>query len=223
MKIGDKFTRLTIISTPFTMKGRKFIKCKCDCNNTISVRIDKLKSNHTRSCGCLQKEKVSQSSRTHGQSKTRLYQIWCHMKNRCYKDNNSFYEVYGGRGIIICEEWLNSPEVFMEWSNKNGYSDNLQIDRINNNGNYSPNNCRWVSCSENIRNQRLLRSTNTSGYRGVSLRKDTNRYTARIVVDYKEISLGCFDTAKEAAVARDQFITEHHLNYPLNFPLKKHP
>ena len=90
----------------------------------------------------------------HGESKTRLYLIWHHIKDRCLNLNHKFYEYYGGRGITICPEWTNDYIKFRDWALSNGYKENLQINRINNNGNYEPNNCNWVTSADNCQNKR---------------------------------------------------------------------
>ena len=92
--------------------------------------------------------------RTHGESKTRLYRVWAHMKGRCNNPNDHGYKDYGGRGIKICDEWNNSYESFREWAIHNGYQEDLTIDRVNVNGNYEPNNCRWVTNLVQARNKR---------------------------------------------------------------------
>ncbi len=131
----------------------------CDCGNNIEARIDCLTQGLVKSCGCLKKEQdlinLTKYHR-HKLSHTKLWDTYYGMKSRCYDKNDSHYSYYGGRGIIICDEWLNSFDAFAQWSVENGFSDNLQIDRIDNNGNYEPSNCRWVTLKENCRN----RSTN---------------------------------------------------------------
>jgi hypothetical protein len=102
------------------------------------------------SCGCLRK---AGSHRTHNLSDTRLYRIWGNIKSRCYNTNIRQYKDYGARGITVCNEWLNSFEVFYEWAMANGYSEELTIDRIDVNGNYEPSNCRWITMKEQSKNR----------------------------------------------------------------------
>lgn len=151
--IGQKYGRLTVIRKADS--GRERYVCQCDCGNTIILVPSRIKKR--KSCGCYEKENlriISKSALTHGKTNTRLYGIWCKMKDRCYNPNIEHYDCYGGRGITICDEWSNSFEVFYEWAMQNGYADNLSIDRINVNGNYEPNNCRWATKTEQMRNRR---------------------------------------------------------------------
>lgn len=162
---GKKFGRLTAIECVGKTKRNEAIwKCACDCGNILNVRSYPLKSGHTKSCGCLKKEEESNRKehphkKTHGLSGTRIYIIWCNMKSRCYNENNTFYSYYGGRGITVCEEWKNNFEAFYNWAMSNGYKENLEIDKIDNDKGYSPENCRWIdrtSQMNNIRNNKKL-------------------------------------------------------------------
>lgn len=127
-------------------------KCKCECGSEIVVTSNNLKRGHTKSCGCISKKKPHNYK--HGKVQSRLYNIWSNMKQRCYNSKNKSFLDYGARGITICTEWKENFDFFYNWAIKNGYADNLTIDRINFNGNYEPNNCRFISKEEQARNKR---------------------------------------------------------------------
>lgn len=133
---------------------RRMFLCQCDCGSEIICSLANLTSGNTSSCGCLKRELVSKNNSTHHQSKTRLYKCWLRMRNRCYREENENYAYYGGRGIKVCDEWKDSYETFAKWATENGYNDTLTIDRIDCDGNYSPDNCRWITQKEQTRNTR---------------------------------------------------------------------
>lgn len=168
------------------------------------------------SCGCYRRKLLKRGNIKHGMSKERLYKILLCMKDRCYNKNHQSYIHYGGKGVSICKEWENYS-CFKDWALKNGYNGNLSIDRIDVNGNYEPNNCRWVNQSVQTRNSARIRSTNKTGYRGVSKRTDYDSYTCRITVNYKRITLGTFKTKIEAAKAYDKYIIDNNLEHTKNF------
>lgn len=151
---GQKFGRLTAL-----YKLRNYHKhgsywlCACECGNFKEVYLGSLTSGATTSCGCYHKEISKNVNLKHGKRHTRLYKIWKGIKQRCYNSNNTYYRNYGGRGIIICDEWLRNFINFYDWAILNGYNDNLTIDRINNDGNYEPNNCRWATAKQQARNR----------------------------------------------------------------------
>ena len=153
MYVIEKYNRWTILKEVGIKNGINYILCKCDCGTEREVQEYNVINGYSKSCGCLKKEVnrdiILNINRTHGKSGTRLHNIWCNMKQRCFNKNASGYYNYGGKGVTVCEDWLNY-ESFENWALSNGYDDDLQIDRINVNGNYEPNNCRWVTKSFNI-------------------------------------------------------------------------
>lgn len=148
--IGDKFGRLIVIRFDKVVKGNYRWICKCECGNFKSVSYTSLTFGRSRSCGCLAQE----TRLKHGHSKSRLYSVWTNMKTRCLNPNDDYYEGYGGRGIRVCNEWMQDFSSFYEWANKNGYEEDLTIDRVNNDGHYEPNNCRWVKLDVQMNNKR---------------------------------------------------------------------
>lgn len=157
---GQKFGRLIVTKVSRQVqkanRTRYYWLCQCDCGNEKEVRTDCLTSGLVQSCGCIKKEQdrinLTKFHR-HKMSSTRIYHIWQKMKDRCLNPKVKSYVNYGGRGIKICDEWLVFDN-FGNWAVSHGYDDNLQIDRINNNKGYSPDNCRWISVKENCRNRR---------------------------------------------------------------------
>lgn len=150
--IGKRYGRLIVLDVEDKCV-RKF-KCQCDCGNIYYAIPCDLENGSVKSCGCLQRE-ISENS----VSNDRLYYVWNGMRSRCYNPNNTRYESYGGRGIAICDEWLNDYEKFKEWAYSTGYNEAAEkgectIDRIDVNGNYEPDNCRWISIQEQQKNKR---------------------------------------------------------------------
>lgn len=163
-RVGERFGRLVVIS-----RGDDYVapngsihvrwNCRCDCGNYTLVDSCQLVTGKTQSCGCLHLEHLQRGNVKHGGASDRLYKVYHNMKNRCYNINSDDYKYYGGRGIRICDEWLDNYQSFKEWAYANGYDKDAPkgectIDRIDVNKNYEPSNCRWVSMEVQSRNRR---------------------------------------------------------------------
>lgn len=151
---GMKFTRLTALKVVGKTKdNRPAWLCRCDCGNEVVVSEHSLKQNRTKSCGCYKRDMHLKSHYKHGRCGTRLYRIWNNMRNRCDRPSSDNYKWYGGRGISYKKEWSDFSS-FAAWAIANGYDDSLELDRIDTNGNYTPDNCRFVTHRMNCQNRR---------------------------------------------------------------------
>lgn len=144
---GKRFGKLTVIGFSHFKGSHSFWNVKCDCGLEKVIRARQLTSGDTKSCGC-----IGKFSKRYKLDNDRIYRMWNHMLSRCYNKNDSSYYRYGERGIIVCDEWKNSYHTFREWAINNGYSDELSIDRIDNDGNYNPNNCKFSTAKEQMNN-----------------------------------------------------------------------
>lgn len=158
---GKRFGRLVAVRAVGKSNGRYIWECVCDCGNETCVVGSKLTNGHTKSCGCIRKDGTRKPAYSHGLCRSRLYRIWSNIKTRCSNPNAENYMYYGGKGIAVCEEWSKSFQSFYEWSIKNGYKDGLTIDRKNSDGDYCPQNCQWITQSENATRANTKRWANS--------------------------------------------------------------
>lgn len=151
---NKKYGKLTIImEADESSLWKRNMLCRCDCGNEIIVSLSNLRQRHTLSCGCYLPEWIRKHKTTHNLRKHSIYRIWAGMKSRCKNPRASHFEHYGGRGIKVCDEWINDFVAFYNWAITNGWQQSLEIDRINNDGNYEPSNCRFVTHQINSQNR----------------------------------------------------------------------
>lgn len=186
----------------------------CKEKTHFITQIKHVNSGHTISCGCHHKNQLIKRNTTHGLSGDPLFSVWVDMKKRCYSKKYKGYRYYGERGIKVCDDWLNTPKSFISWGYNNGFKKGLEIDRIDNDGDYSPSNCKFSNRFTNAQNQRLLRSNNTSGYRGVA--KHRNKWKAEIQHNGIYCYIGIYSSPELAAQAYNNWVIEHGGNHPLN-------
>jgi DNA-directed RNA polymerase subunit RPC12/RpoP len=181
-----------------------------ECNIHFEARCETVEARNQEHCNkCASKYRAKK----HGMSSSRLNSIYAGMIQRCTNKANSAYLKYGGRGLEVCQEWINSSSSFFEWALANGYDDLCSIDRIDNDLGYSPDNCRWTTRVVQSQNTRPIMVTNKSGYRGVSMHKASGKWVSQISVNSKKIHLGYFTTAEEASKAFIAYVKENNLEH----------
>lgn len=200
---GQRFGKLLVIKRVGSDKSKHSTwLCQCDCGNKKIISRSCFRS--TKSCGCLAKEMISKRMTKHNMYGSRIYRTWHRMKTRCNNCNIESYKYYGGRGIKVCNEWNNKENGFLNfynWAIENGYRDDLSIDRINVNGNYEPNNCRWIT---NFEQQNNKTNNHIIEYYG-------KKYTLAQLSRY----LGIDKTTLRGRIIRNW--KEEELNLPTNY------
>lgn len=206
VEIGSTFGRLVVIKYegykeyPSGQK-RKLWRCLCSCGQERIVESSKLtnRTRGTKSCGCIAREKASKRLKKHGRTGSREYKAWVDMKTRCYNPNFNGFKYYGGRGIRVCDRWLESFENFYE--DMGDCPEGFELDRVDTNGDYCPENCRWADNSTQNFNKRW-QETSKSGKVGVNYYAPSNKWAAKIGYRYKNIHLGYFNNFEDAVKAR---------------------
>ena len=193
---------------PTEKSKRKFryglYKCQY-CEKKFEARLNSITSGNTNSCGCMSRNTI------HNLAHHRLYSIWKTLKSRCTNPNNKRYKYYGGRGIKVCDRWLDVRNFVADMYPS--YQEGLTLDRIDVNGNYEPDNCRWTTQSIQMCNTRDIQLRNTSGYRGVCWDKISNKWAVYISINYKRIFLGYYQTALAAAKAYERYVRINNLEH----------
>lgn len=213
VELGEKFGKWEVINESIIRKygGKAYISCKCECGLEKEVSYNSLKRKESEGCRSCQ-------NKSHGLYNHRLYSIWDNMIQRCTNKNDERYIGYGFRGIQICPEWRNNFTSFYNWAINNGYEDYLYIDRRDNDGNYEPSNCRWITNQQNCWNSGGNRGTNiTSKYKGVHYEKYTEKWRSCISKDDIKLKLKRVETEEQAAIeynkkAKDLFQQYAFLN-----------
>lgn len=165
---NQRFYMVTVLDKYIKKDNRIYWYCKCNCGKIFLRRSDIIQNKQVKSCGCYQKINNTKIGLIHGDGRKngqnhRLYVSWQGMLGRCYNSNAIQYKDWGGRGINVCDDWKNNYEVFKEWALNNGYKDNLTLDRIDVNGNYCPENCRWITKVEQNKNTRKCKHIEYNG------------------------------------------------------------
>lgn len=217
---GFKYGRLTVtkewrwkyINENNKLRRRQLL-CECTCGNFLFVDQSSLSVGNTKSCGCLSRDTVikrnKETASLKGASKHRHYKRWRAMINRCYEEKNEDYSTYGRKGIKVCSEWKENPWAFFKWIEESNWEENkgLTLDRIDTNGDYEPKNCTFSNHYQQAINKNISKH-NKSGYIGVNW--DKNKWCARISVQGKRITLGRFETKKEAISVRKEAELKHY-------------
>ena len=206
--------------TPTSKQKYRYGLFKCFCGKQFKTELRNITKKRTKSCGCL--NHLANSIRTHGLSKHRIYNVWKDMMSRCYNKNNSEYKRYGAIGVTVCKEWFDVKNFIddMYPTFKEGLS--IDKDRLCKEKNiyphiYSKETCVWATKTEQTRTTRKICATNSTGFRGVTYCKSTNKYRSKIQINNKTVNIGRFSTALEAGIAYDKYVIDNKLEHTRNF------
>lgn len=211
--IGQRFGRLVVLEFAGLVSRKAMWKCICDCGEEIICMSSNLRGGKTTSCGCKRTESTQAALVTHGMTGTRQHSIWKNMLNRCRNENGKDYPRYGGRGITVCDKWLKFEGFWEDMSE--GYSDELTLDRIDNDNGYNKENCRWAT-DVLQRHNKKKRAGCSSAFIGVSKSREVSGFSSIIRKDHKAYFLGYFSTELEAAIAYDNASEELYGDRPNN-------
>jgi len=210
VEIGMRFGHLKVISQKETGEKRTSWLCECDCGNKIVRGTTRLLGTENRrpdrSCGCKRHARNGNTLKH-----PRIYKIWTGIIDRCYNENRENYDRYGAKGIRVCEEWLNNFDSFLKWALENGYSDELNINRIDPTKNYEPSNCRWSNTFVQMQNRGMLKN-NKTGVTGVAYIESQGFYRTYITRDNIRKDLGKFSTlegAKKARIVAEEYYKKY--------------
>jgi len=199
---GKRFGRLTVLCMEEHTIGKPVRwKCQCDCGNITFPQTTPLYSGRTKSCGCFKRDLKFKHGYAAKGNRTPEYRAWYHIIQRCGKENSQGYDDYGARGISVCDRWKESYSNFLEDMGERP-SPKHSIERLNNDGNYEPSNCKWATTQEQARNRRSKK--NKTGTIGVAWYTSKQKYHVQIGVNSKKIHIGYFETLEEAIKARKQ-------------------
>ena len=198
--------------TEKSKEKKRFGLYQCQyCGKEFEASVTNVTSRTTNSCGCFKKKQIIASNSSHGCAYHPLYHTWKGMKARCTNPKANYYKDYGGRGIQVCERWLDVRNFIEDMYPS--YQEDLTLDRIDVSGNYELDNCRWTDANTQMRNTRDINSVNTSGYRGVSFSKRDNMYQSKIYYAGIHKYLGSFQTALEAGKAYETYVRLNNLEH----------